>query len=121
MTHAARKLLTSGALLCAAAGSLTAPAMSTAAPPKACKSVRDVVPTGTEDIPATRIRAVKVSCSKARKLPEKVVLNARYGSINPDEYGERAFGIVGWNCALGGYGEKTTCRRGRQRVSWFLG
>lgn len=87
----------------------------------ACPSVNDVVPTGVDDIPATRIRARHVSCKFARRLPAKVVLNARYGGINPSEYSKKALGIAPWKCRLGGYGERTACRNGRRKVSWYLG
>jgi hypothetical protein len=86
-----------------------------------CRSVRDVVPTGVADIPATHIRASGVTCRLARSLPRRVVLNARYGALNPDDYSAEALGIAMWDCDLGSYGERTTCRSGSRTVSWRLG
>jgi hypothetical protein len=89
---------------------------------KSCGAVRDVVPTGVSDIPALKIRAHNVSCATARALPAKVVLNARYGAMNPGAYSKRALGIAKWDCDLGGFGEKTVCTAsGNRRVSWWLG
>jgi hypothetical protein len=87
---------------------------------KGCGSVKDVVPTGVEDIPAVKIRATRVPCRFARKMPAKVVLNARYGYMNPN-YSKRALGIAGWRCDLGNFGEQTACHKGPHRVSWYLG
>ena len=89
---------------------------------KSCRSVRDVVPTGVADIPATRIRATGITCRLARSLPRRVILNVRYGSLNPDHYGPEALGIANWRCdPIGGYGELTVCYSGSKRVSWRLG
>jgi hypothetical protein len=89
---------------------------------KSCQSVRDVVPTGGADIPATSIRATGVTCRLARSLPRRVILNFRYGSLNPDSYGAEALGIANWRCdPVGGYGKTTVCYSGSKRVSWRLG
>jgi hypothetical protein len=63
---------------------------------RACRSVADVVPTGVTDVPATRIRATGVTCVLARSLPRRVILNVRYGAINPARYGKQALGIARW-------------------------
>lgn len=65
---------------------------------RACRSVADVVPAGVTDIPATRIRATGVTCVLARSLPRRVILNVRYGAINPARYGKQALGIARWAC-----------------------
>jgi hypothetical protein len=88
---------------------------------KSCQSVKDVVPTGVENIPATHIRATGVTCVLARSLPRRVILNARYGDLNPDRYSQEALGIASWRCVLGGFGERTACHSGTKQVSWRLG
>ena len=116
------KLLAAGMTVGLACLSFTIANPQLAFADRACGKVKDVVPTGVEDTPALRIRARHVSCRVARALPRKVILNVRYGAINPDDYGKRALGIRKWRCKLGGYGEKTVCRASRdRRVSWWLG
>jgi hypothetical protein len=124
MGRAAAALIPAAVLVCSAPAHAENPArvgaLHTAV--KSCRSVRDVVPTGVGDIPATRIRAAGVTCRFARSLPRRVVLNVRYGSLNPDAYGKEALGIANWRCdPLGGYGERTVCYSGSKRVSWRLG
>jgi hypothetical protein len=111
MTRALIALLAAGLLLPASAAEAAT----------SCRSVRDVVPAGVTDIPATHIRASGVTCRLARSLPRRVVLNVRYGDVNPDEYGAEALGIASWDCDLGDFGERTTCRSGSRTVSWRLG
>jgi hypothetical protein len=106
------------ALIPLIAAVLLLPASAEAA--TSCRSVRDVVPTGVADIPATHIRASGVTCRLARSLPRRVVLNARYGDLN-DDYSAEALGIAAWDCDLGDFGERTTCRSGARIVSWRLG
>jgi hypothetical protein len=102
------------------AAGLLLPVSASAA--KSCRSVRDVVPTGVEDIPATHIRASGVTCRLARSLPRRVILNVRYGDINPDDYSAEALGIASWRCdPVGGHGQRTVCYSRSRRVSWRLG
>jgi hypothetical protein len=106
------------ALVMCAAGALS-PASARAA--KSCAPVKDVVPTGVQDIPATHLRATGVSCVLARSLPRRVILNARYGDLNPQRFSKAALGIASWRCDLGGFGERTVCKSGPRQVSWRLG
>jgi hypothetical protein len=109
-------------MVCGVAATLVLADPEVALADKRCGNVKDVVATGVEDIPALRIRARRVSCREARRLPRKVILNARYGAINPQEYSKRALGIKKWHCDLGDYGERTVCHASRnRRVSWWLG
>jgi hypothetical protein len=110
-------VLTAVAAICTVGALSPASASAT----KSCRSVKDVVPTGVEDIPATHIRATGVTCVLARSLPRRVILNARYGDLNPDRYSAEALGIASWGCELGGFGERTICRSGAKQVSWRLG
>jgi hypothetical protein len=101
------------------------PFTANAARGKSCAPVPDVLPTGVQPAWAVNVRASGTSCRIARRLPKKVILNFRYGSLNPSKYGASALGIAAWRCndhgGNGGWTAPVTCTASRGRhVSWRL-
>jgi hypothetical protein len=101
-----------------AALGLTPPATQAASGVK-CKPVRNPYPgTRYDGADLTRIRAVKVSCSKARRVARKAHYKAL--GLPPSPNGIRRFRWRGWRVTgdLRPAHDRYVARKGERRVRW---
>jgi len=85
---------------------------------RACRSVADVVPAGVTDIPATRIRATGVTCSWREAFLAGSSLTSATGRLTRRATGSKRSASRVGPAMPRGFGERTVCMSGTDRVSW---